>query len=287
MDVFMLCLGWFFRWIHGGRLLYDAREIYSDLGETKDHPVKASFFLHMESLFIREADLVYTSGWLDSSYLKQLYQISEPEVLLNVPRYSEPDPNNRLREEFSIPADHTIVAYQGILLPGRGFEKILEAIKELDDVHFCVIGGGPEQEKIQKKAESIGVSKRTHCTGWVPYDELLSWSASVDVGLVLIDDTTQSLRYALPNKLFEHAMCGTPVIVTDLPQMAKVVNENQSGIIISPKYTTQDIILAIDRITQPDMYAKFQEGAKKVASRYNWEEESKKIDVFLERASVK
>lgn len=285
LDIYMLCVGWVFRWIKGGRLLFDAREIYSDLGETKDYPLKAKFFLHLESLFIREADLVYSSGWLDSAYLKKLYGIKEPEVLLNVPEFVEPKSEKRLRAKFNIPDEHIIVAYQGILLPGRGFEKIIEAVNEITNVHFCVIGGGPEQSQILRKAEAAGCSDRVHCTGWIPYEELLSWSTDVAVGLVLIENMTQSLRYALPNKLFEHAMCGTPVIATNLPQMAKVIQENESGLLISPTFDAYEIREAINIITQPNMYSKLQQGAKEVAKRYNWSEESKKIGGFIEKAS--
>jgi len=48
-------------------------------------------------------------------------------------------------------------------------------------------------------------------------------TASVDIGVSLIENLSTSYYYALPNKLFEYIMADVPVVVSNLPQMKKLL----------------------------------------------------------------
>lgn len=51
-----------------------------------------------------------------------------------------------------------------------------------------------------------------------------------DCGLCLIEDVSLSDRLCLPNKLFEYAFAGVPVLASRLPEIARVVGEYGLGI---------------------------------------------------------
>jgi len=50
-----------------------------------------------------------------------------------------------------------------------------------------------------------------------------------DCGLCLIEDVSLSDRLCLPNKLFEYAFAGIPVLASRLHEIARVVNEYRLG----------------------------------------------------------
>ena len=60
-------------------------------------------------------------------------------------------------------------------------------------------------------------------------DALLSYTAQADVGISLLEDSCENHRLALPNKLFEYVAARLPVVVSDLPEAARLVEEWQIG----------------------------------------------------------
>ena len=49
------------------------------------------------------------------------------------------------------------------------------------------------------------------------------------IGFSLIKPVSKSYEQALPNKLFEYALAGIPVIASNLPEMDKIINKYQIG----------------------------------------------------------
>jgi glycosyltransferase involved in cell wall biosynthesis len=49
------------------------------------------------------------------------------------------------------------------------------------------------------------------------------------VGVSLLEDTCENHRLALPNKLFEYLAADLPVVVSDLPEMSRLVGERGVG----------------------------------------------------------
>lgn len=281
LDIYVLPISFLITKWKGGKILYDSREIYSDLGENAKHPLKSLFLKWIETVFSREVDKVYTSGKMDSEYIRDLYKITEPDVILNVPEFVEIEPNQKLRKTFSIPESSKIVLYQGLVGPGRGLKQSIEAIKLVPEVHLVIMGNGIWLDELKNYAKSLNVESRVHFTGWVSYTTLLDWTVSADIGLVVIESYTKSLEFAFPNKLFEYAMAKLPVIASDLPQVKIVVEMNKSGLLVSSKVNSKEIAVQIQKMLVPENYEKFKKGAENVRLQFNWNVEAHKISTFI------
>ena len=61
----------------------------------------------------------------------------------------------------------------------------------------------------------------------VPPSELLAWTASADVMVMPIQPTTTNHEFTTPQKLWEAIAAGVPVVASDLPGMAEVVNDRR------------------------------------------------------------
>ena len=67
----------------------------------------------------------------------------------------------------------------------------------------------------------------------MPYDELKHYTAASDAGMSLDKDTNINYRFSLPNKLFDFMHAGIPSIVSDLPEVKRIVKEYHIGMVLS------------------------------------------------------
>ena len=235
MDLYVLPFASWFSGKNDATLIYDSREVYTALGTIHDEPFKQKVISLIEKYFIRKAKRVFTSGDLDSDYLRERYHIKRPEVILNVPPFRNAEESEILRSHFNIGKDKTILLYQGLIGKGRGIIRIVETLPYLPDVVFCIIGAGEAYtKKIWSKCNDLGVKDWVFIRGWVPYDELIKWTSSADIGVAFIEPVSLSYQFALPNKLFEYAMAGIPSIVSDLPAMRPILQKYKIGQLADP-----------------------------------------------------
>jgi glycosyltransferase involved in cell wall biosynthesis len=140
--------------------------------------------------------------------------------------------NFNLRNIFNLEPKDLIYIYSGILTQGRGIEIMLEAFSKTDTKSVLVfLGDGPLIDKIKiykERNNNIFVHQKV----W--HNEVTQIVSSADYGLCLIEDVSLSDRYSLPNKLFEYIFAGLPVVASDLPEIKKLVLDNNFGVVINP-----------------------------------------------------
>lgn len=213
----------------GGKCGYDSRELFAHLGALRSSPLKQRFWYGLEKILIGRADAVVTSGEMDSDYLEERYGIARPQVVRNVPRTVHVARSHRLHHELAIDTATPICLYSGALQMGRGIGIMLELAAMMPDAAFVFIGDGLLAGDIARTALQLPNVYRIPA---VPHDELISYAASATLGFALIEPITLSYLLALPNKMFEYIMAGTPVVASFAPQMEKIVQEFGVGAIV-------------------------------------------------------
>ncbi len=235
-DIYTLPFLVFFAKLRRGRVLYDSRELYAYLGGLRDRKVLQAVIKGIEKFFIKKVDFVITTGEMDADFLRDTYKIDNTIVLRNLPKYNDNKEKIDLRTKLGIKNNFKILLYQGVLLEGRGLQIIIESLKELSDCVLVLIGEGVFRGKFTKAAEDSGVSERVFFLGMIDNHKLLEYTRAADIGVALIENISKSYYFALPNKLFEYIMAGVPVIVSDLPQMKKIVANYGVGEVVSADY---------------------------------------------------
>lgn len=275
-DVYCLLPAVVLRWRWNARVVYDAREIYSSLGSLAERRVAQTLLAWYERLLVRWVDRVVTSGQRDAEELARLLPLrAVPEVVLNVPFYAEPTRTNRLRERCCIEHDALVVLYQGAVQRGRGLLRAVEAIALLKTAHLCILGDGDFAGAVEHHARACGVAAQVHLLGSVPYDELLDWTASADVGWCWIEPISHSYELALPNKLFEYAMARVPVLASDLPAIRSVLEEFPFGVCYAPTADAAELAAAITHLhTHAEVY---RYHAERAAREYCYERQQPRI----------
>lgn len=163
-----------------------------------------------------------------ADWYKEEYKIDRPSVVLNAPNRRKLKSNNYFCQQLDIREDQIILLYQGGLALGRGVHLILDAFKARGDDKLVVVFMGYGL----LEADIIAAAKQHKNIYFFPAVSpriVLEYTSSADLGISLIENTCLSYYYCMPNKIFEYAMAGLPVLVSNMKDMSKLVTEKIWG----------------------------------------------------------
>jgi len=264
---------------HGAALIYDSHEYYLGMDSLIERKFERSVWAFVERAFIGKADRVITVGDAIADTLRARYNIRRPVVVRNCPIFRRPERSDALREWLGIPKAVGIVLYQGGIQKGRGLFIILESLRRVKGCCFVALGDGLILDDLREHARRLGLSDRTFFPGSVPLQRLMRYTASADVGIHLIENTCPNHYYCLPNKLFEYMMAGLPVIMSDFPEIGKVVREAQAGLLVNPENPAEIADAIRKLLNDANLRRTFsRQGLRAAEEKHNWERESLKLE---------
>lgn len=230
------------------KLIYDSREIYSHLGGLSQKPLAQLFWSQLEKHFIQKANDVIVTAISDGEYLQHRHNILNTTTIFNYPtiQLKPPKPENNMRYQFGISEDKKILLYQGKLFEGRGLFQMIEIAKQNKKFVIVFVGDGNLKSSLKEYAETHKVKDRVHFTGAVPYHAMFELTQQADIGFSLIEPISKSYEHALPNKIFEYALCGVPTIASDLPEMKSVIEKYQLGKTVSHSNFNEQVNAVIE-----------------------------------------
>ena len=113
--------------------------------------------------------------------------------------------DHSLKSTLGIPLDHLVVGSVAFLRDYKGIEDLLSAARTIladrDDVHFVIVGEGPEKASLQKMAQRFDIDNRVRFLGFredVP--NLLSLFHVVVLSSIAAEGVPQVLSQALAMK---------------------------------------------------------------------------------------
>ena len=225
-DTLALPLGAIFKLLNKTKLIYDAHELESNKnGTTK---IESFVTLCVEKLLWGLVDaLIVVSPSIEKWYHQNIGP-KLSEVILNAPEVikNEDVGGNYLRNFFKIPDSSQIFIYVGILNHGRGIEQIIESFVADKKAHVVFLGYGSYAKKINQICNKYD---NIHLHAAVEHTRVVDIIKSADFGLCLVENVSLSDYYCLPNKLFEYAFSGLPVLASNFPDIYEVVNKYKLG----------------------------------------------------------
>lgn len=231
-DTMVLPAGVFAKLVLRSTLVYDAHELESD--KAGQGPGLSKATLLIERLAWPRIDrLITVSPSIGAWYSKHLGP-KPTTCILNSPQISDDDVtahgtlDSDLRDQLNLAPEVPLFVYVGAQEPGRGIELLLDAFSAADtDVHVAFVGDGSLRTTIEDAARTH--ENLHHCPP-IPHDELVPYIARANGGFCLIEDISLSDHYCLPNKLFEYAFAGLPVIASRLPDIQRLIDDYQLGV---------------------------------------------------------
>lgn len=199
-------------------------------------------------------------------------------LVRNIPPYQEVERSDRLRQALGLNSQTRVALYQGILQANRGLKRLISAAHFLEPGNVIVLMGQDMRGSRTQLAEFIaheGVEDRVKLLPPVPYHELLTWTASADIGLIIYDPAySLNVQMCLPNKFFEYLMAGLPVLSSNLVAITPVLQTYGVGRMVS-SLEPQAVGTALnDLLRDQEALAEMSANARRTArDTFCWEQE--------------
>lgn len=227
-DTVVLPVGVLLKLFTRAKLIYDAHELESN--RVGHSAWSGRLTLTAERIFWPLIDaLVVVSPQIESWYKEHLGD-KLSIVVLNSPIISKKGislKEDYFRHKFSIPRTSKVFLYLGLLSEGRAIKAIADAfLMDGTSSHVVFMGYGNLKEELVDMEARF---ERIHVHPPVPHEEVVSYAQFADVGLCLIQNTSLSHFYSLPNKLFEYAFAGIPVLASNFPSISEIVKKYGLG----------------------------------------------------------
>lgn len=113
----------------------------------------------------------------------------------------------------------------------KGFEYLIEALRDVPDVHFILGGRGPLTEELQDRAAQLGLGGRIEFAGRIPDAELPAYYHACDV--FCMPSVERSEAFGIVQ--IEAMACGRPVVCCELHNGVTWVNrDGETGLVVPP-----------------------------------------------------
>ncbi len=149
----------------------------------------------------------------------------------------------------------------GNLLPLKGHDLSIRALKLLPEMDLVIVGEGPERKALGALVGELSLGDRVSFAGILAPEDLRQYYASADA-LILA-----SSREGWANVLLESMACGTPVIASRVGGTPEVITVPEAGVLMTER-TPEALAQAVRRLFggSPDRGA-----TRRYAERFSWD----------------
>jgi D-inositol-3-phosphate glycosyltransferase len=196
-----------------------------------------NFRLEAEKNLVKNCNRIVASTDLEKNQLIDFYGAS-PKTISVVPCGVNLDlfrPMNKgfARQELQLNDDEQVILFVGRIVPLKGIENLLKAMKYLNNkkIKLVIVGGDDfshlEVKRLKRLSYQLNVNKSVIFLSSMEQKILPYFYSASDVCVI------PSYYESFGLVALESLACGTPVITTDVGCMKSVINEPKTGYVIS------------------------------------------------------
>jgi len=250
-------------------LVYDSHEYFTEVPELVHRPATQRIWLSLEQWIFPKLQHVYTVNQSIADIYSQQYKV-DVRVIRNLPL---------TKNQSQTTSEEKILIYQGALNLGRGIDLMIDAMEHLEGYKLWIVGRGDVEQELRVQAANKSWATRVIFKGFVPFSELATLTYQASLGLSLEENMGKNYYYASPNKVYDYIQAGIPVIVSDLPEMRRTVEDWGIGEIlrVEDRNPWQLSRLVLRLMEEEYSTKKYSLASKKAARILNWEEEQNRL----------
>jgi glycosyltransferase involved in cell wall biosynthesis len=178
------------------------------------------------------------------------------------------------RARLGIAPGDLVITYAGIIGHAQGLEVVLHAAKLLkhrSDIHFLLIGDGPEKAMLQRMKSELAVDA-VRFVDRMPRAELLALLRATDAVVVPLR-RNDLFKGAIPSKIFEALALSKPLLLGVEGEAKELfIDEGRSGLAFTPE-DAQDLARCVERFVgdRAQLERMGASGARYVRERFDRE----------------
>jgi glycosyltransferase involved in cell wall biosynthesis len=191
--------------------------------------------------------------------VETLYHGIDPAA---VSRWESPD---GVREELGVPPDAPLVGTVANFRPSKGHTVLLDAAvrvrQAVPDVRFVLVGLGPLESQIKRKARELGLDGTVIFAG--ARDDAPRVAGACD--LFALPSVYEGLAIAL----IEAMALGKPAVVTRAGGLTEVVEHGKQGLVVNPGDSEALAEAITGLLRDPDLRRQLGQAARLRAARFD------------------
>jgi glycosyltransferase involved in cell wall biosynthesis len=255
----------------GIRIIWEMHNILPHGGAERERTDSRWFFEHADGIIYHSrSDIERAKATFGTN-------VDKPHIVIPHGNFNESYPNTitraAAREKLSVPARDRVILCFGFIRRNRGYEHLIEAVKDMERTTVIIAGKLEDRDvyqALERHARTLP-HLRLH-GGWIPDDEIQWFFNACDVVVLPYTDITTSgvipLAYAFSR----------PVITSDIGGIRDVVNAD-TGILV-PVGDAASLKNAIERMFAMDLETMGRRAHAYAKKEFDWDANARKIREF-------
>ncbi len=176
------------------------------------------------------------------------------------------------RRDLGLSEDAFIVAFFGFLLPNKGLETLLQAVRRLPpSITLLVVGGAYSPtdsypHTLRALAAELGIEERVRWVDSATDEQAVRLLSCADCAALLFDEGASLKR----SSLLVSAACGLPIVSTTGPEVENVLDVR--SILLVPPGDPEALVGAIGTlVADPSVGERLREGSKGILAETGWD----------------
>lgn len=203
-------------------LVFDSHEIFTEMPSLQGRFTQ-KIWRRLERTIVPKLKYMMTASESYADWFAKTYNIKRPIVVQNFPIKME---NGQDYSEINFPK---IILYQGAINPSRGLDHIIPAMNSIENAELWIAGDGPKKTEYELLTKTLGLENKVKFLGKISPNNLREITKKADVGLSIEENNGLSYYFSMPNKVSDYIQSRIPVVVSDFPEMRKVIDRFQAG----------------------------------------------------------
>jgi len=267
----------FYRWFQRFTWIHDAHELYTEVPELQNRPVKRAIWSWIEKIFLPKTTSMYSvSSSVADAYKKVAKKPVDTIRNLPIPRSKEVVKPNREQSA------QVFLLYQGALNEGRCIDMYIKAMHQLD-AKLWIIGEGDLSSELRNLTKEEQLEHKVEFKGWIPPEELRQYAEVAYIGLNVLENKGLSYYYSLSNKSLDYIQAGLPSLNSKYPEYLSLHEEY--GVFAFADPTIDSIVEGIKLLLNDRaVYESLEKNCKLAAHYLVWTTEREKLLAIYEKS---
>ena len=178
----------------------------------------------------------------------------------------------------------------GRLDPVKGFETLIDAIALLHkrgiDLDCRLVGSGPLDPMLRRRAEKLGVASRIEFAGPQTQECIRKWMSTATLFVLPSQVAANGNRDGIPVALMEAMASGCPVVSTRVSGIPELIEHDQDGVLVEQRDPVA-LADAIARLLESnDLRQRLAAGARtRIETEFDARKEAGRLHVLMTEAA--
>ncbi len=239
-----------------------------------------------DALVATNSEIIYLLENYLPSFLRKTYFIP---ISAGIEPSDFPDPPNEIAAKYRIDRGRPLIAYFGMVYPGKGFDLLFQTLRVLldqfrFDFQIAFIGGGVSdlpgyRDEQEKQGSKFGIGDRSVWTGKIPPAEVSALLSMSELVFLPFDSGVSDRRSSL-----WAALAHGKATVTTPPVVPIRYFQNGENMLWPLEVKPQTLAEAVYQVhSSSSLRRELEKGAQALASQFSWRQIAQDTDLVFRK----